>query len=70
MAVRETTLSSVTVAMMIGLVAALIAFAVQLSSDGASARKMGTPFVPFLSLGAVIALFFGGAILDASLALF
>jgi leader peptidase (prepilin peptidase) / N-methyltransferase len=62
--------ASVTVAMLIGLVAALIAFAVQLSSDGASARKMGTPFVPFLSLGAVIALFFGGAILDASLALF
>jgi len=37
---------------------------------GASARKMGVPLVPFLSLGAMIALFFGDAILDAYLGVF
>ena len=62
--------ASVTVAMMIGLFAALIPSAVLLSRHGASARKMAMPLVPFLSLGAVVALFFGGAILDAYLALF
>jgi prepilin signal peptidase PulO-like enzyme (type II secretory pathway) len=31
---------------------------------------MGVPLVPFLSLGGVVALFFGAAILDAYLALF
>ena len=55
---------------MIGLFAALIPSAVLLSRHGASARKMAMPLVPFLSLGAVVALFFGGAILDAYLALF
>ena len=61
---------SVTVALMIGLFAALIPSAVLVSRHGASARKMGVPLVPFLSLGAVVALFFGDAILDAYLALF
>lgn len=32
---------------------------------GASARKTGLPLVPFLSFGAVVALFFGAAIFDA-----
>ncbi len=62
--------ASVTVAMMIGLFAALIPSVVLLSRHGASARKMGVPLVPFLSLGAVVALFFGETILDAYLALF
>jgi prepilin signal peptidase PulO-like enzyme (type II secretory pathway) len=62
--------ASVTVALMIGLFAALIPSAVLVSRHGASARKMGVPLVPFLSLGAVVALFFGNAILDAYLALF
>ena len=62
--------ASVTVALMIGLFAALIPSAVLVSRHGASARKMGVPLVPFLSLGAVVALFFGDAILDAYLALF
>ena len=62
--------ASVTVALMIGLFAALIPSAVLVSKHGASARKMGVPLVPFLSLGAVVALFFGDAILDAYLALF
>ena len=62
--------ASVTVALMIGLFAALIPSAVLVSRHGASARKMGVPLVPFLSLGAVVALFFGDAVLDAYLALF
>ena len=62
--------ASVTVALMIGLFAALIPSAVLVSRHGAAARKMGVPLVPFLSLGAVVALFFGDAILDAYLALF
>ena len=50
---------SVTVALMLGLFAALVPAAVLVSRHRASARKMGVPLVPFLSFGAVIALFFG-----------
>ena len=57
--------SAVTVALVIGVFAALVPSAVLVSRHGASARKMGMPLVPFLSLGAVIALFAGGAILEA-----
>ena len=62
--------AAVMVALMIGLFAALAPAAILVSRHGASARKMGVPLVPFLSLGAVTALFFGGAILDAYLGLF
>jgi len=62
--------ASVIVGLMIGLFAALIPSAVLVWRHGASARKMGVPLVPFLSLGAVVALFFGDAVLDAYLALF
>jgi leader peptidase (prepilin peptidase) / N-methyltransferase len=62
--------ATVTVALMLGLFAALVPAAVLVSRHGASARKMGVPLVPFLSLGAVIALFFGHAILDAYLGIF
>jgi leader peptidase (prepilin peptidase)/N-methyltransferase len=62
--------SAVTVALMLGLFAALIPAAVLVSRHGASARKMGVPLVPFLSFGALVALFFGGAILDAYLGIF
>ena len=61
---------SVTVALMIGLFAALVPSAVLVSRHGAAARKMGVPLVPFLALGAVVALFFGDAILDMYLGLF
>lgn len=61
---------SVTVALMIGMFAALVPSAVLVSRHGAAARKMGVPLVPFLSFGAVVALFFGDAILDAYLGLF
>jgi leader peptidase (prepilin peptidase) / N-methyltransferase len=62
--------AAVTVALMLGLFAALVPAAVLVSRHGVSARKMGVPLVPFLSLGAVIALFFGDAILDAYLGVF
>lgn len=62
--------ASVTVALMIGLVAALVPSAVLFSRHGAAARKLGVPLVPFLALGAVIALFCGDALLGAYLALF
>jgi len=62
--------SAVTVALMLGLFAALVPAAVLVSRHGASARKMGVPLVPFLSFGAIVALFFGDAILDAYLGVF
>ena len=62
--------ASVTVALMIGLFAALVPSAVLLARHGSSARKMGVPLVPFLALGAVVALFFGDAVLDAYVSLF
>jgi leader peptidase (prepilin peptidase) / N-methyltransferase len=61
---------AVTVALMLGLFAALVPAAVLVSRHGASARKMGVPLVPFLSFGAIVALFFGSAILDAYLGVF
>ena len=36
------------------------------ATEGISARKTRVPLVPFLSFGAVVALFLGGAILDVS----
>jgi leader peptidase (prepilin peptidase) / N-methyltransferase len=62
--------SSVTVALMIGLFAALIPSAALLARHGASARKMVVPLVPFLALGAVVALFFGDVLLTAYMSLF
>ena len=62
--------ASVTVALMLGLFAALVPAAILVSKHGASARKIGVPLVPFLSLGAVTALFAGDAVLDAYLGLF
>jgi leader peptidase (prepilin peptidase) / N-methyltransferase len=62
--------ASVTVALMLGLFAALVPAAVLVSRHGSSARKMGVPLVPFLAFGALAALFFGNAILDAYVGLF
>ncbi len=62
--------ASVTVALMIGLFAALVPSAVLVSRHGAAARKMGVPLVPFLALGSVTALFVGDALLDAYLSIF
>lgn len=59
----------VALALMIGMVAALIP-AVVVAARGGSVRKLAVPFVPFLALGSVIALFWGEALLDQYLRLF
>ena len=50
---------TVSVAMMAGMLAALIPSMYLLARHGSKARKMGIPFGPFLALGSVIALFGG-----------
>ena len=62
--------ASVSVALMLGLFTALVPAAVLVTRHGVAARKMGVPLVPFLSLGAVVALFLGERILDGYLGLF
>jgi leader peptidase (prepilin peptidase)/N-methyltransferase len=56
---------TVPVAMMIGMIAALVPSVVLLVRHGTAARKMGIPFGPFLALGGTVALFAGDWILDA-----
>jgi leader peptidase (prepilin peptidase) / N-methyltransferase len=58
---------TVPVALMAGMLAALVPGIVLLARHGAKARKMGIPFGPFLALGSVLALFWGQDILDAYL---
>jgi leader peptidase (prepilin peptidase) / N-methyltransferase len=50
---------TVSVAMMAGMLAALVPSLYLLARHGSRARKMGIPFGPFLALGSVIALFAG-----------
>jgi leader peptidase (prepilin peptidase) / N-methyltransferase len=59
--------STVSVALMVGMLAALVPGIVLLARHGSKARKMGIPFGPFLALGSVVALFWGHGILDAYL---
>ena len=59
----------VTVALMLGMLCALVPAVVLFALHGSKARKMGIPFGPFLALGSIIALFAGDAILDWYLAL-
>jgi len=54
----------VTVALLAGMIAALVPAAVLGVKHGAAARKMTIPFGPFLALGGVLALFAGHPILD------
>jgi leader peptidase (prepilin peptidase)/N-methyltransferase len=61
---------SVAVAMMVGMLAAMGLAIVLLVRYGARARKMAIPFGPFLAFGALVALFWGDAILDAYLGAF
>lgn len=61
---------SVTVALMIGFLSALVPALVLVLRHGSTARKRTIPFVPFLAFGAVVALFAGDAILDWYVALF
>lgn len=62
--------SSVSVALMVGMFAALVPAVVLLARHGSAARKMGLPFVPFLAFGAVVALFVGEWALSAYMGLF
>ena len=57
----------VVVGLMIGMVAAFVPAVFLLARHGSAARKMAIPFGPFLAFGAIVALFFGDAILDAYL---
>ena len=58
---------TVPVAMMVGMVSALVPSVVLFARHGSAARKMRIPFGPFLALGGVVALFAGHALLDAYL---
>jgi leader peptidase (prepilin peptidase)/N-methyltransferase len=60
----------VPVALMVGMVAALVPSAVLFARHGKAARKMAIPFAPFLAFGGLVALFFGEPLLDAYLSLF
>jgi leader peptidase (prepilin peptidase)/N-methyltransferase len=59
--------STVAVALMAGMLAAMVPSIVLFARFGSKARKMGIPFGPFLAVGSVVALFWGHAILDAYL---
>jgi leader peptidase (prepilin peptidase) / N-methyltransferase len=56
---------TVSVALMVGMLAAMVPSLVLMARHGSKARKMKIPFGPFLAIGAVVALFWGGAILEA-----
>ena len=59
--------ATVPVALMAGMLAAMVPSLVLFARHGSKARKMGIPFGPFLAIGSVVALFWGHAILDAYL---
>jgi leader peptidase (prepilin peptidase) / N-methyltransferase len=60
---------TVPVAMMVGMIAALVPATFLLIRHGSAARKMGIPFGPFLAFGGIVGLFAGDWILDAYLGL-
>jgi len=62
--------SSVVVALLVGMIAALVPAVVLFARYGSRARKMAIPFAPFLALGSVVALFAGHALVHAYLTLF
>jgi leader peptidase (prepilin peptidase)/N-methyltransferase len=55
---------AVPVALLVGMVAALVPSVILLVRHGAAARKMAIPFAPFLGLGGVVALFAGRQLID------
>jgi leader peptidase (prepilin peptidase)/N-methyltransferase len=61
--------AEVAVALMAGMLLALLPSVVLFARHGTQARKMTIPFGPFLAGGAVISLFFGAQLLDAYLGL-
>jgi leader peptidase (prepilin peptidase)/N-methyltransferase len=56
---------TVSVALMAGMLVAMIPGLYLIARHGAKARKMGIPFGPFLATGSVVALFWGHDILHA-----
>jgi leader peptidase (prepilin peptidase)/N-methyltransferase len=58
---------TVPVAMMVGMISALVPSVFLLVKHGSAARKMRIPFGPFLALGGIVALFAGNLLLDAYL---
>jgi leader peptidase (prepilin peptidase) / N-methyltransferase len=60
----------VAIALFLGFVSSLAPAIVLFARHGRAARKMAIPLVPFLSLGALTALFFGERLLDGYMALF
>ena len=60
---------TIPVALLVGMLSALVPSAVLLARHGAAARKMAIPFGPFLAFGGVVALFAGKPLLDAYLGL-
>jgi leader peptidase (prepilin peptidase) / N-methyltransferase len=56
---------TVSVALMLGMFAAIVPSIVLFARHGAKARKMGIPFGPFLAIGSAVALFWGHDILHA-----
>ena len=58
---------AVAVAMMLGMLAALVPGLFLLARHGSKARKMAIPFGPFLAFGSVVALFWGEDLLGAYL---
>ena|SRR5581483_2926021 len=60
----------VSVALFVAMLAALVPSLVLIARHGSKARKMAIPFAPFLAVGSVVALFAGGALVDAYLSLF
>jgi leader peptidase (prepilin peptidase) / N-methyltransferase len=59
----------VSVALMLGMFAALVPGIFLLARHGQAARKMAIPFAPFLALGSIVALFAGETLFDAYLSL-
>jgi leader peptidase (prepilin peptidase)/N-methyltransferase len=55
---------TVPVALMLGMIAAILPSLVLFARHGLAARKMTIPFAPFLALGGVVALFAGTWLLD------
>jgi leader peptidase (prepilin peptidase) / N-methyltransferase len=56
---------TVSVALMFGMLAAMVPGIYLFARHGAAARKMGVPFGPFLALGSIVALFWGHDLLHA-----
>ena len=56
---------TVSVALMVGMLAAMVPGVVILAKHGKAGRKMGLPLGPFLAIGSVVALFWGHDLLQA-----